>query len=161
MAVDGIAGGAGVLTCDATRLRAFLQEAGLIDDQHAARVIPEVLHDVATQPAQGAPGAHGVDVPIRSIEQALYALWPRLAKMFGQLPAVLARDAIKQPDEIAPGALAHLGPCEARGDARVQCIQCFRPPRDDDRFFAHVFRDHAPSSASSRKRIANRTQVSL
>ncbi len=42
--------------------------------------------------AQRAPGAHGVDVPIRSIEQALHALRSRLAEVRGQLPAVLVFD---------------------------------------------------------------------
>jgi len=156
MAVDGIACRAGVLARDAARLRAFLQEASLVDDQHAAHLVPEVLHDVVTQIV-----AHPVGVPGGRVQEALDTLCAALANRLGQLPAVLALDALKQTGQVEPGAFAYLGTREAMGDARVQCIQCFRPPCDDDRFSAHLFRDHAPSSALSRKHIADCTYVSL
>ncbi len=156
MAVDGIASGAGVLACHAAGLRAFLQEAGLIDDQHATRRIAEMVDDVA---AQIVP--YSVGVPRRSVQQTLDTLCAQLTDRLSQLPAVLALDALEQTGKIAPGAFADLGTREAMGDALVQCIQCFRPPRDDDRFSAHVFRDHVSLLALSRKRIADCTYVSL
>ncbi len=147
MAVDGITGRAGVLARDAARLRALLQEARLIDDQHPARVVPEVLHDVVTQIV-----AHPVGVPGGSVQQALDTFGAELTDRLSQLPAVLAFDAIKQAREIPPGALTHLGTREAMGDAPMQRIQCFRPPRDDTRFTTYLFRDHPSSSARGAKR---------
>ena len=49
MAVDGVARGAGVLPPDAAGFAAFLEETRLVDDQDAARFVPEALHDVAPQ----------------------------------------------------------------------------------------------------------------
>jgi hypothetical protein len=112
LAVDGISRRAGVLACHPAGLRALLEEARLVDDQHPAHVIPEVLHDVVAQIV-----AYSVGVPRRSVQEALDTLRAALADRLGQLPAVLAFDAIEQTGEITSGALAHFGPCEARGDA--------------------------------------------
>ncbi len=70
----------------ADRFRALLQEAGLVDDQHAVGVA-EMLGNEGDEII-----AHRLDIPVGGIEQALHALRPRLAEMFGELPAVLALD---------------------------------------------------------------------
>jgi hypothetical protein len=138
MAVDGIASGAGVLTRDAAGFRALLQEASLIDDQYTARVIPKVLNNVV---AQIVP--YPIDIPRRSIQEALHTLCAELTDRLGELPAVLALDAIKQTGEILSGAFAYLDPRETTGDPPIQRIQSIGPSRDGIRSAAYLFCDHA------------------
>src|SRR5215217_5505267 len=82
MAVDGIARSAGVLSPDAAGLRTFREEARLVDDQDAARLVPEVRDHVLPQII-----THPVGVPDGGVQEALHALRPGLADRFGQLPA--------------------------------------------------------------------------
>src|SRR5436309_1099285 len=91
LAVDRIAGRAGVLAGDAAGFRAFLQEAGLVDDQDAARRIPEMVDDVLAQIV-----AHRVSVPGGSVQEALDTLRAVLAGRLSKLPTVLTFDTIEQ-----------------------------------------------------------------
>ena len=157
MAVDRIARRAGVLAGDAAGFRALLQEAGLIDDQHAARVVPEVLDDVV---AQIVP--HRVGIPGGSVQQALDTFRAALADRLGELPAVLALDAIEQPGEIASGALAHLSTREATGDP----LHATRPMSPTTARWCPVQRISAPRPccpplAMGEKGSAIHTEVSL
>jgi hypothetical protein len=138
MAVDGIPGRSRVLARHSARLTALLQEAGLIDDQHAARLVSEILDDVV---AQIVP--HPVGVPGGGVQQALRTLRPPLADRLGQLPAILTLHSVEQGGEIPSGPLAHLGTREVIGDAPVQLIQDVRAPGDGARSATHRFRDHA------------------
>jgi hypothetical protein len=138
MTVDGVACGAGILPGDATRLRTLLEKAGLIDDQHTARLVAEMVDDIIAQII-----AHRVSVPDGSIQQALHALCPQLAARLGQLPAVLALDAVQQADQVAPGTIAHLQTGEATSDPLMQRVQGLGPSRDGVRFSKCLPRDHA------------------
>jgi len=139
MAVDGVARSAGVLARDAAGLRALLQEAGLIHDQHTTRLVPEVLHDVLAQIV-----AHPVGVPGGGVQQSLRTLRPDLADRLCQLPAVLALNPIEQTGQVALRPLAHRGTREARGDPPVQLVQDMGTPGDGARSATYSFRDHAP-----------------
>jgi len=116
---------AGVLGRDAARFRPFLEEAGLVDDEHAARRVAEVLDDVGPQIV-----AHRVRVPDGGVEQALHALGPRLPERLGEVPAVLALHSPEQASEVTLRPLARLGTGEAVGDPPMQRRQRVRPALD-------------------------------
>lgn len=156
MAVDRVAGRTGVLPSHAAGLRALLQEAGLIDDQDAARVVPEVVDDVAAQII-----ADGVGIPGGGVQEALDTLRSQLADRLRELPAVLALDAAEQADEIAPGALAYFRPGEATRDPPMQRLQGLRPSRDGARFNTGLLRDHAALLSCGEQRSAVHREVSL
>ncbi len=156
MAVEGIPGRPRVLARDAAGLRPLLREAGLIDDQHATRLVPEVLLDVLAQIV-----AHRIDVPRGSVQEALDAFCSALTDRFGQLPAVLALDAIEQTGQVAALALAHLGTREARGDPPVQLIEDVGTAGDGARSATYRFRNHAPSFSSGEQCSASCAYVSL
>jgi hypothetical protein len=105
MAVDGITSRAGVLAGHATRLRAFLEEARLVDDEHAARFVPEVLDEIIPQPAQRAPGAYRVGVPGGGIQQALDTFSAALTDLLSQLPAIFAFDVVEQAGQVTSGGV--------------------------------------------------------
>lgn len=118
MGIHRIPGGAGVLGGDAARLRPLLQKAGLVDDQHTAYLVPQVLDDVVTQVV-----THPVGVPSGGIEQALRALWARFADRFGELPAILPFHPVEQTNEVPSGPFTHFHPPEPMGDASHQVVQ--------------------------------------
>jgi hypothetical protein len=77
-------GGAGILPLHPGRPGAFLNEPGLIGDQHPARV-PEVLDDVVPHIITDLPG-----VPVRVAQQPLHPIRADLTSALGQRPPVLA-----------------------------------------------------------------------
>lgn len=87
----------------------YLKKASLIDDQHAASWITDLLHHKACQLV-----LDGVGVLDGAIQQALSAI------RIGQLPAILARHWGQQRLEIAGAASARFGPVEVPGEARVK-----------------------------------------
>ena len=87
--------------------------------------------------------AHRIGVPGGGVEQALDAFRPELADRLGELPAVLALDAVEQTDKIALRALAHLGAGEATCYPLMQRVQDLGPSRDGVRFRTCLLSDHA------------------
>jgi hypothetical protein len=77
-------GRACVLPLHPGRLAAFLDEAGLVQHEHRARVA-QVLHDVGLQVVTDRVG-----VPVCPAEEVLYAIRCCITGRLGQLPAVLA-----------------------------------------------------------------------
>jgi hypothetical protein len=112
-------------------LLALLQEAGLIDDEHAVRC-PEVLKDVV---AAQVPGR--ILVPQHVAEHPLRAPGPGVADLFGQLPAVLAlrraQQALKIQARLPPG----LGPDEQPAQPLLQRTQLIAPRQDARRIRHH------------------------
>lgn len=90
MSIDGVASGSGVLSCNAAGLAAPLEESCLVNDQHAARVGPEVREYIVAQIV-----AHPVGIPARDAQQALHTLRIGIADRLGELPAILALDAVE------------------------------------------------------------------
>ena len=78
------AGRAGVLTRHPGRVRALLEEPGLVQHQHRSRVA-QVFHDVLAQVI-----THTVSAPAGAVEQPLHPIRGQLAGLFSQPPAVLA-----------------------------------------------------------------------
>jgi predicted nucleic acid-binding protein len=76
-------GPAAVLPLHPDRLRPLLEEAGLVDDQHAVR-IAELIDHVRSEII-----AYGVRIPPRGVQQTLDSLRTGLAEVLGQLPPVL------------------------------------------------------------------------
>ena len=106
--------------CTPTDLVPFFRKPVSSTIKHAGR-IAQVLGHVRPQVI-----AHRVDVPVRRVQQPLHPLRPRLAQVFGQLPAVLALDPIQQPRQIPLRPLPRFGPAEAPRDPAVQRIQSRR-----------------------------------
>ena len=96
MAVDRVAGGAGVLAGNAYALLALLEETGLVGDEHAALLIAEMLHDILPEVV-----AHEVGVPSRRVQEPLDALRVRFSHGLGQLPAILAFHPPEQAEQVA------------------------------------------------------------
>ena len=96
---------------DLAGLRPLLQEAGLIDDEHAARHLAEVLDDLRSYVVP-----HGVGIPDRAMEAPLRAERIALPHRLRQLPTILASHPCEQPGEVAADALAHRHPPEAARD---------------------------------------------
>jgi hypothetical protein len=115
LGVDGVTCRPGVLSCDATGLLAFFEKPRLVDDQDAARVIPEVRGQIVPQIV-----THSVGIPASDAQEALHPLRIGIADRLSQLPPVLAFDAAEQADEIAPESLAHFGAGKPAGDALIQ-----------------------------------------
>src|SRR3954453_2284843 len=124
--------GTAVLAGHAGRLRALLQKAGLVDDQHRFPIGQGLDHVRATQIARGRL------VPLHVREQPLRAPRPRVAEMLGELPAVLAFHRTQQALEIEPGLPTGLGAYKQLAQASVQRTQ-LRPPLKNTRY------THAPS----------------
>ena len=114
-----------VLARHAAGFAPLLEEAGLVDDEDAGRLIPQVVDDVVPEVV-----ADAVGVPGGSAEQALHAPGPGLTDRLGELPTVLALHPIEQPRQVAPGPFACFGPSEAVSDPRVCLRQRVCPPSD-------------------------------
>jgi hypothetical protein len=110
-----------VLPLHPGRLRAFLDEAGLVQDQHGIRVA-QVLHDVGVQVI-----ADRVGVPACATEEVLHAVGRRIACRFGQLPAVLALHGRQQATQVCRGTPPRLGAREPRRDPPQHRIETARP----------------------------------
>ena len=125
LGVGGITDRAAVLASDPARLVAFLHEPGVVDDQHPAHRITQMVDHVRSQVIP-----HRVGVPGRGTQEALDAARPDLADRLGQLPAVLALDPLQQVDQIATGPFPHLRSCEAVGDPSMQLRDRVHPLTD-------------------------------
>jgi hypothetical protein len=90
----------------------LLQEAGLVHDEHARRLVGEMLDDVLPQVI-----ANFIGVPLGRVQQALHSLRVPLAYGLGHLPTVLALDAPEQPDEVAFDSFPGLRAGEAVPDS--------------------------------------------
>src|SRR3954471_20617909 len=123
---------AAVLACHAGRLRALLQKAGLVNDQHRLP-IGQGLDDVRSTQV-----ARGLFVPLHVREHPLRAPRPSIAEMLGQLPAVLAFHRTQQALQIEPGLPPRLGAYEQLAQASFQLAQ-LRPPLKNTRYA------HSPS----------------
>src|SRR3954469_25160458 len=121
LAVLDAPGSAAVLACHPGRLGAFLQKAGLVDDQHRFPIGQALDHVGATRVTRGRL------VPLHMREQPLRAPRPGVAEMLGQLPAVLAFDRTQQALKIEPGLPTRLGPYEQLAQAGVQRTQLRAP----------------------------------
>lgn len=124
MAVLAATCGPAVLALYPRRFDTLLQETRLIDDQDAVRTT-ELFNDIRPQIV-----ADRIRIPVRSIEQALHALRPRLAEMFGELPAILPLHAIQQPGQIPLRALARFRPPETWGNPGMQVVKPCPPAPD-------------------------------
>jgi hypothetical protein len=123
LAVLDPSGRARVLALDAHALRALLEKAGLVDDQHP-RVVRQPVDDVGAQIV-----AHRIGVPGGTPQQVLHAVRRGVPRHFGHLPAVLALGDGKQAPQVVSRPLAHLGAGEARGNPRVHRRQFLAPRR--------------------------------
>jgi hypothetical protein len=121
LAVLDAAGRARVLPLHAGRLRALLDEAGLVDHQHGV-LIAEMLDRVGPQVV-----AHGLGIPAHAEEEVLHPVGRAVARGLGQLPAVLALDRRQQALEIRRRPPARLDPKKARRDPRRQRVEPTRP----------------------------------
>ncbi len=119
LAVLNAPGGAAVLALDPHRLRSLFEKAGFIDDEHRPW-IAHMLQDVGAQVV-----AHSIRVPLRAGQQPLHAVGPCLARVLGELPAVLALDRAEQAVDIAAHPLALLGAREAWPEPLLDLV----PPR--------------------------------
>jgi hypothetical protein len=98
-------------------LAAFLDEAGVVEDQHpvaVAELLDDVLAHVVTDP---------VNVPVRPPQQPLHPVRRHLASPFGQRPAVLALQPGDQPMHVLPRTGPRLRAGEPARDTDVQPIQ--------------------------------------
>jgi len=145
MRVDSVACRAGVLTRDAAGFGPLLEKSRLVDDQDAARFIPEMREHVAAQII-----AHPVGIPAGGPQETLHALGIGVTDRLGELPAVLAFDFTEETEEIPPEPIAHFGTGKAASDA-------FREIGENGGLLldANVrgtpARCHAPSSAWQRR----------
>jgi hypothetical protein len=114
-----------VLAGDAAGFPPLLEEAGLVDDEDASRLVAEVVDDVLPEVV-----ADTVGVPGGSAQQALHAPRPGLPDRLGELPAVLALHPLEQPCQIAPGPFACFGASEAVSDPCVHLRQRVRALSD-------------------------------
>ncbi len=150
--------GPAVLARHAARLGPLLDEPRLVDDQHPAALVGQVLQDVGAQLV-----AHRLRVPVGGIQEALHALGPAFPQRLGQLPAILALDMSEQPFQIAPGPLACLTAAKARGDAGVQRRKSSAPQPGERRRFVGVVHEIPPRAtpAVPRKSTSFSWQLSL
>jgi hypothetical protein len=106
------------------RLAALLEEPGLVDHQHPARVT-QVLDHVAAHVV-----AQGVGVPAGGGQQPLHPVRRRLPGVLGQLPAVLAPDVTEQAAQEPGRPAADLRAGEPWADPLAQPLELGRPPLD-------------------------------
>src|SRR6476659_9367994 len=103
-------------------MRALLEKAGLIDDQHALCRVAEAFHHEVLQLTN-----HGRLVPARAKQQPLDAVGVGLAHRFRQLPAVLTHNGTEERAQIAGAALPVLTAVEIRREAGMEgeklCLQ--------------------------------------
>ena len=100
---------AAILAGDASRVAAFFEKPGFVEDQHAVG-IPQMLHDIGAQLI-----ADGVGVPVGAAQQVLEAIGSRLAADFRHLPAVLALGLTEQAAQIRQDPVAGLRAGEIGG----------------------------------------------
>jgi hypothetical protein len=86
---------AGVLPGDSGRADAFLDEPGVVDDEHTRGVVAEGAQDVAADVVTDA-----VDIPARGAQQPLHAVRGHRPGVLSQRPAVLALESGQQPAQI-------------------------------------------------------------
>ena len=117
---DGVAdlpGGAGVLPSDSGGGVALLLLAGLVEDQYRTGcgqvTYGEVPHRVAGT----------VLVPDGLVEQALRPEGPRLPRVLGHGPAVLARQVGQQATHVRAGVRPRLAAGEQRGQLRGELVE--------------------------------------
>src|SRR4029078_4836576 len=123
-------------------LRALLQKAGLVDNQHPLPIGQMPDHVPATQLARR------LLVPLHVREQPLRAPRPAVAEMLGQLPAVLAFHRTQQALEIETSLPTRRGASKQLAQAAVQRTQLrapikntrypHAPPRCDPTKFAAI-----------------------
>ena len=82
---------AGILPLHADRLAALLDEAGLVQDQHAAG-ITQMLDHIGPQIV-----AHRVGIPAHPAQELLHPVRRPIPGRLRQLPAVLALDRRQEP----------------------------------------------------------------
>ncbi len=99
------------------RLGAFLEEPGLIDNEHAVRCA-KVLDDIRAQVI-----SHRVGIPVASAQHPLDAARSALSQLLGQLPAVLPLNRRQQPSQVGHDSLAHFSAPNAVGNAPPHCGQ--------------------------------------
>src|SRR5690606_8229033 len=85
---------AAVLTGNPGRVATFLQKTGLINNQHSL-LITQIVEDILPQLI-----ADTIGIPKRTAEQMLNAIRRRLAKRFGQPPAILTSHRTHQPTQV-------------------------------------------------------------
>ena len=130
--------GAGILPLDSRRPSALFQEAGVIGDQHPARVaqVPgHIIADIVADP---------VHVPIRAAQQPLHPIRADLARMLGQRPPVLPLQARDQPAQVFPHPGPRLGSPEPACDPLVHPVQLCR-----DKIHHHALNDPSPDQLSA------------
>jgi hypothetical protein len=87
-------GCAAVLALHTSALRAFLATAGRINDQHPVG-LAQMRHDGSLEVV-----AHLISTPRRPLQQVLHRVGHLLARLLGQLPAVLPLDRAQQPAHV-------------------------------------------------------------
>jgi hypothetical protein len=124
LAVLGAAGRAGVLALNPGRGDPLLDEARVIDDEHPAVVVAEVLGDIGLEVV-----THFVRVPVRPVQQPLEAIGSAMAGELGQLPAVLAANGREQAPHIVSHPTTKVSSAEPVADAKKQVVK-FSFPTD-------------------------------
>jgi hypothetical protein len=114
-------GGAGVLALHANGVRALLQVAGLVHDQHRVLVV-QVLDDEAADVV-----ANRVCIPSGPRQQVLQTVRARVPGMLGESPTVLARQVRQQPQHERPYPVPGFHPTEPSRDATHQDLERFLP----------------------------------
>jgi hypothetical protein len=114
-------GGAGVLALHAYRVRALLQVAGFVHDQHRVLVV-QALDDEATEIV-----AYRVGIPPGSRQQMLQAVGGRVSGMLGERPAVPARQVRQQPEHERPCPAPGFHPHEPSRDTAHQDLERLLP----------------------------------
>src|SRR4051794_32061510 len=125
------AGRAAVLPRHPDRVLALLQEAGLVNDQHAVRG-PEMLDDVVAAQVSGR-----VLVPQHVAEHPLRSPGSGIADLLGKLPAVLAFRRAQQALQIQARLPSWLSPDEQLTQPHLQCTQLLTPGKDACRVCRH------------------------
>jgi hypothetical protein len=143
LAVLQLAGDPAVLDAHPDRVGPLLEDAGLIDHQHAGGVAQFLAH-VGLQVV-----AHGIGVPFGAVEQVLEAVRGGVSGVFGQLPPILALEGAEQAGEVR----AQMSPCFAAGEVATQAgedgVQGSGPP---GRVGRRRIREGAARSAGSHVR---------
>jgi hypothetical protein len=116
-------GGAGVLALHPHRAGAFLEIAGLVDDQHRLRVA-EILHQVGAHVV-----ADPVVIPHRPTQQVLHPIRAGILGVLGDRSAVLAGQIRQQPAHERPGPPSRLHPAKPARDPTQQLFQAGLPSR--------------------------------
>jgi hypothetical protein len=121
LAVLDAAGRAAVLALDPGRMRALLEEACLVHDQHGSvptKMLDHVLAQVVTD---------GVSIPGSRIEESLHAIGGGVAEEFGQVPAILALECGEQAPEVAQRSATGFSASETGCYAAMELLQIVDP----------------------------------